>query len=274
MRILSFLLWWKSKIIHLPETFAKRLTPIEGNEGGVGRLGSSIYFVVDRIAGDAVLKIGQGYAGVDIANEATRLRWLHGKLSVPEALEYEREDDCSYLLMSCVPGVAAHEATKPNSPQEIVKRFAEALRKVHRISIDDCPFRNVIAGDLRTAAEIVAKHELDEPAFLDETGISPRLLLRKLTEQASQFGETTFTHGDYCLPNLMVAEDFTGLVDWGQAGISNPNRDFMTAETTITRNFGKDLIPLFYDYYGGPPPDRSAIEFFWLLDRYANHRLT
>ena len=60
-----------------------------------------------------------------------------------------------------------------------------------------------------------------------------------------------FTHGDYCLPNILIHEGrLSGIIDWGYAGIGDRYRDFVEVYYTIRRNLGTGWIPVFFEEYG------------------------
>ena len=60
-----------------------------------------------------------------------------------------------------------------------------------------------------------------------------------------------FTHGDMSLPNIFALDHhFSGLIDVGNAGISDIYFDLVICEMSIERNYGKEYIPIFYDKLG------------------------
>jgi len=62
-----------------------------------------------------------------------------------------------------------------------------------------------------------------------------------------------------------------GVVDWGQASVSDRHRDFMCVELTIRRNMDKNYIHTFYEAYGIDSVDNERIRYYWLLDRFWAH---
>ena len=60
-----------------------------------------------------------------------------------------------------------------------------------------------------------------------------------------------FTHGDYCLPNVMIdGEEVAGFVDWGWAGVADRYKDIALVVRSLEYNTGKDLRTMFFDAYG------------------------
>ena len=63
--------------------------------------------------------------------------------------------------------------------------------------------------------------------------------------------DLVFTHGDYCLPNVMIHDGrLSGYIDLGYAGVGDRYLDFVAVCYTIRRNFGNEWIPLFFQEYG------------------------
>ncbi len=258
--------------LDLPEELSDRIKLGGIHEGGLGRLGNRLICVVDKEEGPAYLKIGAGIAGKDLLNESRRLEWIGNRLRVPKVLYYGSEKGCSYLLITELPGMPAHEAMEPITIATAVEKFAEGLKTIHSTPIEACPFDRVLENELEECARRIGQPGLNVDAFIADTGAEPAEILDKLISQVSILGDLVFTHGDYCLPNLLLdSECISGIVDWGIAGIGDRHRDFKSVELTLTRNCGKEWIPAFYNTYGEFEVDPERIHFFWLLDRFFSH---
>ncbi|MCM1991614.1 phosphotransferase [Oceanirhabdus seepicola] len=72
----------------------------------------------------------------EMFNEFEVLNWLSShKLNVPKVIFFKKEMDKSYMLLSNVQGISAHQITDQLSKEEIIKVSAEALRKIHKIDV-------------------------------------------------------------------------------------------------------------------------------------------
>ena len=93
----------------------------DGTEARPMKLPASIaFFVGDQSmraesvgrSGARVWQIGKFYLKVgttdEVAEEAARLRWLAGRVPVPNVIAYERVGDDRYLFTQAIDGVAAH----------------------------------------------------------------------------------------------------------------------------------------------------------------------
>lgn len=100
-------------------------------------------------------------------------------------------------------------------------------------------------------------------------GIAPAEALEWLQAGADAIRETVFTHGDYCLPNVMIQGGrLSGLLDWGNAGLADPHRDFMAVIESIAFNLGPNWVGRFFGAYGSPGPDPERIRYYRILDKF------
>ena len=229
--------------------------------------------MVESAHGPAVLKVGNGRAGEDILDESKRLVWLNTRLGAPEIISHESWRGHQYLMLSYRPGFSAHERADLGA-ERVTALFASQLRSIHALPITQCPFVDVTNLELSNAVRALDEKRIDLGAFRLDVGMEAPAVLELLLGGRSGIVEDIFTHGDLCLPNLIIDDDrVSGVIDWGLAGVANRNRDFMSAELTIRRNFGEALIPVFYRAYGSSGGDASLVRYYWLLDRFSTHLL-
>jgi aminoglycoside 3'-phosphotransferase II len=68
-------------------------------------------------------------------------------------------------------------------------------------------------------------------------------------------------HGDYCLPNVLVAGGkLSALIDVGRAGLGDPRDDLAAGVWTLHYNFGPGFAREFLGAYGAPPMTDAEIE--------------
>lgn len=86
--------------------------------------------------------------------------------------------------------------------------------------------------------------------------------------------DLVFTHGDFCLPNIILDRGtngdvrIAGLVDCGRAGIADRYQDIALAVRSIVYNFGDIWVAPFLESYGLPQPHEEKLRFFTLLDEF------
>lgn len=207
-----------------------------------------------------------------LAYEAEVLRWLQGKLPVPQVHYYQRHRDAEYLLMSEVEGLDASRETHRRDPEGLVRLLALGLREMHSLEIGNCPFDQTLQVKIEKARSNV------ERGLVDENDLEPQyrgkpvqdlyaLLLASLPESQ----DLVFTHGDYCLPNVMIQDGkLSGFIDLGRAGVSDRYVDLALAVRSLQYNgYGApELVELFFQTYGLEDLDQAKMEFFTLLDEF------
>ncbi len=228
-------------------------------------------FRLDRSGQAALyLKIAPKALRMELLREKRRLDWVQGKLPVPAVVGYETDDRHEYLLLTALPGrhVADLIGEEPN--ERVVQLLATGLRAIHAVPIRDCPFDMTLDREIERARYNVVNGFVDEADF-DSTrrGRSAADLFEELLSERPADEDLVFTHGDYCLPNVMVNRgEVSGFVDWGRAGVADRYKDIALAVRSLERNAGEDLASAFFEAYGLSSPDADKIEYYKLLDEF------
>ena len=87
----------------------------------------------------AYLKYASGSSAQEILQEHQRTRWLRTRALVPEVISYVSTSTVTILLTKALIGHNAADAADAD-PVIVVAEMARALRDLHSISPDDCPF--------------------------------------------------------------------------------------------------------------------------------------
>ncbi|HMT26483.1 MAG TPA: aminoglycoside 3'-phosphotransferase [Microthrixaceae bacterium] len=252
----------------LPPEITSVLVESTLEERELGRAGNRLVRGRARYGRGVYLKAADGEVGAELLDEAERLRWIDGRLPVPAVLATAQRDGWVFVVLSALQGVPAHEVRGTRA----VVALARAMRSVHALPSVPNPFTGIVEHELEEAERRVAAGEIDHDGFLEEVGSGPREVLRNLLI-GPPVDELVFTHGDLCLPNVLISAGIaSGIVDWALAGIADPHRDFMSAELTIRRNLDESSIETFYTAYGRDDIDPARTRYFWLLDKFTNHR--
>jgi aminoglycoside phosphotransferase len=131
-----------------------------------------------------------------LGTEADRLRWLAGRLSVPEVVSLAKDDGHEYLLVTSLPGVNGVEAGREH-PERVAAGLAQALKMLHAQPIDGCPFDQTVATQIKRARQWVATGLVDETDFDDERlGRTAQELLIDVDAWRPTDEARSLTHGD------------------------------------------------------------------------------
>lgn len=218
------------------------------------------------------LKVASGMQRAELEAEHERLHWLRGRLPVPEVLAFTTEGDQMYLLVTELPGVMSCDATVASDVPAVVRLLAAGLRQIHAVPIAQCPFDARLAVKLAVARQRLRAGMVDLSA-LDESrqGIGADELEALLDANCPPAEDVVFTHGDYCLPNVLLdptLSHVTGFVDLGRAGIADRYQDLALAVRSLAHNFGPGWESYLWDAYGIAQPDRDKVAFYQLLDEF------
>ena len=206
----------------------------------------------------------------ELRSEKDRLEWLWGKLPVPEVLSFEEERGKEFLLLSEIPGSDAASLPNGGSSADVVRLLATGLRMVHEVSIDRCPFDMSLQGEIERVRFNVANGLVDEADLESQHhGKTAEDLLQEVLSTRPADEDLVFTHGDYCLPNILIdGNEIAGFVDWSRAGVADRYKDIALVIRSLRWNLDEHLEKDFFDAYGISDPDEAKIEYYILLDEF------
>ena len=164
----------------LPEQLNKWLGSHCPEEDSVGLSVSSVLLYPEY-----VLKISP--SGEESRTEVSMMRWLKGKLPVPEVIEYLSQDGKDYLLMERLSGKMSCSPEMEKDPEKLVSLLASALKMWWSVDPAGCPSDQTLAIKLKYAEKNVlsgyASTENVQPDTYGPNGFeSPGHLLEWLKE--------------------------------------------------------------------------------------------
>ena len=258
--------------IKLPDSIKKM---IEGKDYQENEIGMSKARIM--VFDDSVLKIDPYSKENDETVKV--MRWLSGKIPIPEVLAHESNDEYQYLLMSRIKGKMACDEYYMTRPELLVEKLAEALKMLWDIDISDCPRERSLDKELEIARYRVEHGQVNmdnvEPSTFGEGGFkNPEQLLRWLEDNKPEY-EPVLSHCDFCLPNLFLEDDsISGFIDLGDTAIGDKWRDIALCYRSLRWNaegaYGGNVYPdvesmkLFEAL--GIEPNMEKIRYYILLD--------
>ena len=137
------------------------------------------------------------------------------------------------------------------NPLKGIDIIVEAFNQIYNIDYSDCIIDETIdkkISDIEKRFSSIKNTDIKE-SILDEFITKERILKYLKGNKPKQI--IGFTHGDLSLPNIFAENNhFSGLIDVGNAGISDIYFDIVICEMSIERNYGKEYIDVFYDKLG------------------------
>ncbi len=261
-----------SKPVYLPENI-KAL--VSGKEYTCDDMGKSQAKVL--MFDDCVLKIEKTSEEND--ELVKMMRWLEDKVPVPKVIAYEKDAENQYLLMSKVPGKMSCDDYYMSRPKELCKHLAEVLKLLWSVDISDCPRHVTLDNELAEARYRVENNMIDmsdaEPDTYGPGGFeSPKALLEWLENNRPE-REHVLSHGDFCLPNIIIDNGkLSGLIDLGDTAINDKWLDIALCYRSLKHNadgtWGQKIYEgfkpeLFFEALG-IEPDWEKIRYYILLD--------
>ncbi|WP_083880759.1 APH(3'') family aminoglycoside O-phosphotransferase [Nocardia araoensis] len=198
---------------------------------GGGESGAEVYRSAD---GARYAKCVDSAQVAALALERDKIVWLGGNdIPGPEVLDWRADDDGACLVTAAVPGVAA-DAVPVRTLTRAWEAIADAVRRLHDLPTEACPFDRGLARMFAMAQDVVVRGAVHTEFLPEEQqGTPPTVLLTRLageleSRMTREFAEAVVCHGDLCLPNIILDPDthtVAGFVDLGRLGIADPYAD-------------------------------------------------
>jgi aminoglycoside phosphotransferase len=253
----------------IPQSLARLTNGYSWEQITIGH-SDAMTFLLKGSTYNQYLKIQPNNSVENLYHEKEKLEWLQGKLSVPEVLYYDKDEANEYLLITEIKGINASDKLYEANLSYLMELLALGLKTLHSLSIESCPFNQKLDVKIEEAKRRVENGLVDEEDF-DKVrkGLKARELFEELISKKPLIEDLVFTHGDYCLPNIIIDKGkVSGFIDLGRAGVSDRYQDLALAIRSITYNFGKEYIPFFLKGYGVKELDDQKIFYFQLMDEF------
>lgn len=196
--------------------------------------------------------------GVDLADEAARLRWAAPYTRVPRVLEVGGDESTQWLVTEAIEARSAVDPRWLTDPETAARAIGAGLRALHdALPVDECPWTWSV-GDRIAVAE--ARAAAGHPS--DGWSVEARARL----VDAPDHDRLVVCHGDACAPNTLLADDgsWAGHVDLGALGVADRWADLSIATYSLGWNYGPGYDHLVYEAYG-VEEDAYRVAYYRLL---------
>ena len=236
----------------------------------IGRSGDGVFRLSKGRCAALVVKVSPVTAAQGRPSEADRLTWLKSvEVPVPRVLHEFRTDSETWLVMECLPG--ANAAVSTMSPTARIALVARALRDLHELPADACPFDETLDVRIGRAQVRVRQGAVDERDFdSDNLGRSAMDLLADAIRLRPGAEDLVVTHGDATLPNMILdGRRISGFVDCGRAGRADRYQDLALACRSMAVNLGQGAGRAFLGAYGLTSVDDRKLQYYRLMDEFS-----
>jgi len=251
----------------LPENILKYVKNKKFKTDQTGLSASKVY-----IFDDVVLKIEKYTAHTK--DMVLMMKWLRGKVPVPKILVHEINNNESYLLMNKIEGTMACDTYFLDHSEQLLNILAKAFKLFWSIDITDCPINKDIDTKLKDARQRIENNLVDREIFPIEEFKDPEELLIWLENNKPEY-EPVLSHGDFCLPNILLEGDqINGFIDLGDAGVSDKWYDLTLCYISLKNNFNGTFGGKVYQNFDpdllfkvlGIEPNCQKLKYFMLLE--------
>ncbi|MDH3752948.1 MAG: phosphotransferase [Acidimicrobiia bacterium] len=196
--------------------------------------------------------------------ERDRLDWLVGRAGTPVVIEAGRDDRHHWLVTERVSGSPASSGEHAFDAIGTVAATATAIRALHDLVIDGCPFSLRLDVTLDRARGRIddgalGPNDLD-PAF---RRFSPRRLFELVNESPPDEIDLVVCHGMPSLDTILIDRgNAAGLIGLEACGVADRHLDLALIARDLLARIGPDALPVFFDAYGADP---DAMRIDWYL---------
>ncbi len=252
-----------------PPDLLVQLGGYEAREETSGRSGAAVFRLYAPNRRPLVAKLSAAPKAADLLAEAARLKWLTGVgILAPHVIHLAEAHGYVWLVVERLPGEDAARSRDP--PAVKTYELAKALRAIHAIDANTCPFDETLTVKLARAAERAKSNDVNADDFDDENrGKTAAELFGEMERLRPTTEDIVVAHGDACLPNMMLDRGrFSGFVDCGRLGRSDRYQDLALACRSIATNLGSERVGAFLRAYGITSIDEGRNRFYRLLDEF------
>ncbi|MCE7743083.1 MAG: aminoglycoside 3'-phosphotransferase [Candidatus Heimdallarchaeota archaeon] len=259
----------KDLTFNFPKELEKLIKDFNWEDNTFGYSGTFV-FKLTRDQEILYLKINQPKSDFNLEKEKTILEWLERKLPVPTVLYFDIAEEREFLLLSEVEGTNSHIAKTDDEKITNIKILAEGLKMIHSINLKECPIDNNPNNMIEFAKARLQKGDIDPNQF-DERwkDKEPKQLLEELVRIKPTEFDLVFSHGDYCLPNILIRdEQLSGFIDWPYGGVNDRYFDLAAVAWSIGYNYGEEWVESFFNEYGIKEIEWERIYFYQRLNEF------
>ena len=215
------------------------------------------------------VKWSPGSSGVDLGDEAVRLRWAAAFHPVPDVVAEGRDDGGSWMVTA---GLGGENAVAPRwlaEPARAVVALGAGLRALHdALPVRGCPFdwsTGARAADARRRAEAGLLHPRRWHEEHQSLSVTRAL---EIADDQPPVDQLVVCQGDACAPNTLLRADGTwsGHVDLGSLGVADRWADLAVATWSTTWNYGPGWEGALLAAYGVVPDPRRTAYYRLLWD--------
>lgn len=210
------------------------------------------------------IKLRPGEDGPRQSDEAARTRWVRDRLPSPRQARAVRLPGISMLVTKTLEGTPSHKYIGLLEPTAILFGVTTAIGAMRETDTRGFPFaaprwttEQGIADNLKRLETSKTKHRELHPDFAGRTYRE----LQDIVDGGSGGDKKVLTHGDLCMPNVLLSgrAALTGIVDLGGLHVGNGKLDLAIMSWTVQANMGDKWANRLLETYETTADDQGIL---------------
>lgn len=233
----------------------------------IGQTSAQVYIISTKNS-KLVLKIHNNVNDKYLFNLRNKLAWLEDKLPISKVKAYKIIDNKEYLLTEFMEGITSFEYGHQPTTTNVGIILGESLRKIHDLNIQNCPFKLNIEDIINKLLNKIERDNIKQDTLNSNFPNSTKAeILKQMKSLIPQEWDLVFSHGDYCLPNILIAKSkLSGFIDMGDSGVADRNYDLYYGLWSLKYNNLEKYSDDFINSYGKDLVSEKKLKLFKLLD--------
>lgn len=255
------------KIETILQTHFKINDIINIEQNDIGHTTAQVY-IISTTKTKFVLKIHDNPEDKYLYNLRARLSWLQALLPISKVEAYKIIENQEYLLTDFIEGIPAFEYGYKSKIDNLGIILGESLRNIHEINIQDCPFKTNIDSNISKLLGKIEKNCLKQDLLIPYfPQLNKNEIMTEIKSLLTQESDQVFSHGDYCLPNIILANNkLSGVIDLGDSGIADRHHDILDCLWSLKFNNLEYYTEDFINSYGKDKVSELKLKLFELMD--------
>lgn len=210
------------------------------------RMGGGIAHICLPNGQEAFLKNTSNFERIELLREHKSLQTLNGKFPVPNILDFQDDGITAQILLEKVSGRPLHEMIQEWDRSKILSVVTNILQELWNVTPDVLSrMPRGLEEELQDINALLERDLINIDNFkLAAEGRHPLEVYQQAQEILHSRQFNVLSHGDFCLPNILVTEQGKWtLIDWGKGGLSDRFRDLSSIEGSLERNIDEKAYP-------------------------------
>jgi aminoglycoside phosphotransferase len=189
--------------------------------------------------GEVFVKTGSGFERLELKREYENINALTGYLPLAEIISFTDDSHCATMITRKIDGKPMHECWRDMGRPQLVEILSDVLRTLWLVKpnviVNLTP---ALAQELADIGGLIKQRQINEEDFAQRSGGTSVTTAWELVNRTAKLQDNAYlSHGDLCLPNIIVTPQHTwALIDWGKGGKGDRYRDLAALKGSLERN--------------------------------------